>query len=374
MKILLVAPIHQEKEFLVQKNLELINFGKVINPFPVFQGHNSWFKALSKLGHTVEVFYYTNSVVVPNSLRIKLQTYLLNNYPLWYARLLRLRSKYYFLSLDNLFRNLKLLNKVLSLKPGLIIISGGTTVIFPMTLKKIKQDLKCKIVLLNGMDPLSRSTVTERKMTNLIDVFFTNASDHAESWKKLGARKSVCLPVSSLEPDIFKKIVLTKDEKEKFKCNVCFVGTLSLARQKLLSELKKYNLKIWGDLDAKTGLLSELKSCYQGKALGETMAKIYNCAKIVLNIHDQSMPKGGNIRTFEICGCGAFQLIDKVPAEWFTVSKELVTYSDITDLKQKVEYFLKHDQERQKIADLGFKRVLRDHTYEKHFERLLANI
>lgn len=78
------------------------------------------------------------------------------------------------------------------------------------------------------------------------------------------------------------------------------------------------------------------------------------------------------MRTFEIPGCGAFQLVDKVDPSWFKIGKEVVVFRDLGDLKKKIRYYLRNERERQAIAQAGYKRAHREHTYEKRFKQLLA--
>jgi len=374
MRILLVAPIHQENEFLKQKKNEIGMFGRMVNPFPISQGQNSWYQALVKLGCQVEVFYYTQSLLIPNRLRIFLIDFFQRFLGLWYSRFLRARSRFYFLSPENYLRNLCLILKAFKFKPDLFIISGGTTVIFPKTIFFLKKKLNCKVFLFNGMNPLLYSTLTERKMIPFFDGICTNNRCFAQGWEKLGIKKAISLPISSVEPKIYHKMNLSFDERKKYESDVCFVGSLTNERQQILGKLLDFNLKVWGEILPGHSLIPSLKKVYMGKAFGEKMAKIYNATKIALNFHPKDMKFGGNMRTFEICGCGAFQLIDEVDQEWFKIGKEIVKYTNVNDLKKKINYFLKNGNEREKIAEAGRLRAIKDHTYEKHFKKFLSKI
>jgi len=145
MRILLLAPIHREKEFLKQK-------GKY--PFLKGQGQQSWVEALEELGHKVFVFKYTDSILIPNFVRIYLQDFLEKKIAAWYGRLRRFIENYYFISFENIFKNWKLLTIAKNAKPNLIIISGGVTPIFPQTIKTIKNDFNCKVLLFSGVNPV----------------------------------------------------------------------------------------------------------------------------------------------------------------------------------------------------------------------------
>ena len=50
-------------------------------------------------------------------------------------------------------------------------------------------------------------------------------------------------------------------------------------------------------------------------------------------------------------------------ADFFKPNHELVFYEGIDDLTQKIEYYLRHADDRLDIIQKGRERVLRDHTY-----------
>lgn len=133
-------------------------------------------------------------------------------------------------------------------------------------------------------------------------------------------------------------------------------------------------VKIWGDLISGVGLYKELKPYYQGTAYGEKMVKIFNAAKTVLNFQPTDMTHGGNMRTFEIPGCGAFQLTNKVDSNFLLPDKEIVLFKNTSDLREKIKYYLQNSKERLKIARVGFERVHKEHIYESHFKKLLSQI
>ena len=77
-------------------------------------------------------------------------------------------------------------------------------------------------------------------------------------------------------------------------------------------------------------------------------------------------------RTFEIPGCGGFLLTEAAENldEYFLPGREAVTFLNSQDLISKVQYFLSHENERRKIADLGYHRTIKDHTYVHRFRSI----
>jgi len=115
-----------------------------------------------------------------------------------------------------------------------------------------------------------------------------------------------------------------------------------------------------------------------GKRQGISQAdliKIYNESKISLNI---SFASGGNRiqvkgRDFEAVGCGSLLLTKdaKEIREYFIPDEEIVTYRDAIDASEKIEYYLKNEDERERIARKGYDRLIREHTMENRFLSIL---
>lgn len=59
---------------------------------------------------------------------------------------------------------------------------------------------------------------------------------------------------------------------------------------------------------------------------------------------------------------------------YFVPQKEIVVYYGIEDLVSKANYYLKHENERKRIVQAGYKRVLQDHTYQKRFNKIFHEI
>ena len=79
-------------------------------------------------------------------------------------------------------------------------------------------------------------------------------------------------------------------------------------------------------------------------------------------------------RHFEIPALRGFMVTSHADDldQYFVPGKEIVVYENIDDLAEKVRYYLAHDAERRAIAQAGYDRVVRDHTYEKRFEDLFT--
>ena len=80
-----------------------------------------------------------------------------------------------------------------------------------------------------------------------------------------------------------------------------------------------------------------------------------------------------NLRTFEICMSGNFQLMQYTPCveEYFEIDKEIVCWKTKKELFEKISYYLKKEDEREKIAKAGYKRALENHTWTKRAKNII---
>lgn len=82
-------------------------------------------------------------------------------------------------------------------------------------------------------------------------------------------------------------------------------------------------------------------------------------------------------RVFEVPACGGFLLTgtsDDNINEYYIPGQEVAVFKDLPDLVKKCNYYLDHEEERQKIAQAGFKRTLADHTYEARFKEIFKHL
>jgi len=105
-------------------------------------------------------------------------------------------------------------------------------------------------------------------------------------------------------------------------------------------------------------------------------AQLYFRARIGINMHLSGTPmETGNMRMYEVAAHGAMLLCDKGGRNAhefiFEPDKEAVFYDSVADMMEKIEYYLQHEEEREKIARAGFERVHRDYDGETNFRKFL---
>ena len=100
---------------------------------------------------------------------------------------------------------------------------------------------------------------------------------------------------------------------------------------------------------------------------GLEMFKALSKAKIALNIHGGIAGDfAANIRLYEITGIGSCLLTDwkKNLGDIFDIDNEIVTFKNVSECIEKVQWLIDHPRDCEKIARAGQKRTLEEHTYE----------
>lgn len=83
-------------------------------------------------------------------------------------------------------------------------------------------------------------------------------------------------------------------------------------------------------------------------------------------------------RLFESVSRGAFTIFPYITGidDHFEIDKEVVTYKfdNFIELKNKIDYYIEHNKEREAIRKAGFDRAKKDHTYLRRWEQILNKI
>ena len=222
-----------------------------------------------------------------------------------------------------------------------------------------------------------------KEMARYYDYVFTiQKGSCIEAIKKAGAGEVHYLPVAC-DPQIHVPLDLSPEEQAVWGSPISFVGAGYYNRQQTFSFMAEMPLKLWGTEWPMTKPFDRLVQEKGRRLSPQEYVKIFNSTAVNLNLHSSTErsgvdPSGDfvNPRTFELAACGAFQLVDqrRLLPELFEPEKEIVTFSDINELKDKVNYYINRPEERQIIAQRGRKRALKDHSYQSRIESMLSII
>ena len=180
-------------------------------------------------------------------------------------------------------------------------------------------------------------------------------------------------------PNKHNKVELIDQDITTYSCDITNAGNLYPSRAALYKHLLNYNVKMWGSPPAIWLKLPELDKIIMNKSVhNKEKSKAFMAAKIVLNNLHPAVINGVNKRTFEIPACGGFQITSHRDAvnELFEVGKEIVTYTDLNDLKYKIDYYLnpENEFERKQITEAGYQKAIQEHSYEKRLLKLLNTV
>ncbi len=83
-----------------------------------------------------------------------------------------------------------------------------------------------------------------------------------------------------------------------------------------------------------------------------------------------------HLRDFEVPLCGGLYCTDYSDemAEMFEPDKEVITCRGLQERIEKLRYYLGHPGQAKAIRQAGYRRALRDHTYQKRFRNLFRKI
>lgn len=158
--------------------------------------------------------------------------------------------------------------------------------------------------------------------------------------------------------------------------DVSFCGSWSYAhgiRNKIWTDLSKTLLRrdtsfqlqfhIFADDPAQLPLAISMHD--QGAKFGLAMHRALKQSRISLNaLSHVGETISANMRLFEIAGTGGFQLMEHHSdiTNYFEPGKEIVTYTGVPDMVEKIEHYLAHPEERRLISQRGQERCLTQHS------------
>ncbi len=214
------------------------------------------------------------------------------------------------------------------------------------------------------------------------DFFFT--IQQGEFIEQLGNYNTVpyYLP-QACWPDTHKPYDENQEDRKKYGAEVSFMGAAYYNRIQSFQRLLDFNLKIWGTGWESNPIFDNHLQKNGERVSNEECVKIYNNGKININLHSSNYhedvnPNGDfvNPRTFEIAACKAFQLVDDREEldDLFLLGEEVITFSTLEELRDKIEYYLKNPILVEEIAGKSRIRVLREHTMEHRMKEFLLQI
>ncbi|GAX60006.1 hypothetical protein SCALIN_C05_0091 [Candidatus Scalindua japonica] len=143
--------------------------------------------------------------------------------------------------------------------------------------------------------------------------------------------------------------------------DISFVGTLN-------SEFNPERVNLFN-------ALKQSFNVYYERCFLERMAEVLYQSKIVFH---KSVNDGLAMRVFEVLASGSMLLTDESKGSGLTNlfenRKHIVIYRNEKELLELADYYLRHEDDRKKIAVEGMRKVLTEHTYRHRAEDMIRTL
>lgn len=229
--------------------------------------------------------------------------------------------------------------------------------------------IKPHIPLIVGQ--VASPVVFDKNQLSAFDLILTSFPHFVDRFKQINI-KSEYFKIG------FEKDVLNSLQSLPNKYNSVFVGGISKHHLDIIETFEylstKTKIDFWGYGKKKLDPNSPILKTHHGEAWGIDMYNILYNSKISINRHiNVAENNANNMRLYESTGVGSMLISDYKDNlhELFEIGKEIETYKTKEELLEKINYYLKHDDEREKIAKAGQLRTLSEHTYEIRMKELL---
>ena len=229
---------------------------------------------------------------------------------------------------------------------------------YPETLVKIKEILpNAKVTHWNGDDDIKFDHYTV-PYSAVIDYQLISQLQFTKRYDKAGIP---WFDVLGADIEKFRPLNLKK------KYDVVFVGTPKGDRLKYIRYLlkKQVNFKLagagWDDYP-------EFKNHYVGKLSDEAFVKFINESKISLCFSQNFFAVPHVLeRSMAVNACKSFALTEYVEGYFpkFTEGVDFVTFKTEQEMYEKIVYYLKHEKEREKIAQKAYEKVTKKFSNQK---------
>ena len=103
---------------------------------------------------------------------------------------------------------------------------------------------------------------------------------------------------------------------------------------------------------------------------------LYQRTKIGFNVHNRGEYTVGSYRLFELPANGVMEISDggKYLEQFFRVGEQVVGYASADDLVDKIRYYLEHEEERERIALAGYRKVMAEDLMKHRLRRAVELI
>jgi len=150
-------------------------------------------------------------------------------------------------------------------------------------------------------------------------------------------------------------------EKEEYKTDIAFTGSIYGDREKFVEALKV----VYGD-----------KFKVFNSAFGKDFKDLCATAKILVAPRHPNDDFFWSNRIYMTLGNGGFLIHPNFEGlkEEYEEGVHYVGYATGQELREKIDYYLEHEEERKKVQKTGYEHTIRNYTYTDRCKKLLEEI
>ena len=274
--------------------------------------------------------------------------------------------------------NREMLEKARGFAPEILWVDKGLHV-WPDTLASIRKEGCGLLIHFTPDNQMVRANQSQwyLKSIPLYDIHITTKKSNIE-WLLGRQAKRVKYMGKAFDPDLHRPITLTEKEAATFGCDIGFVGRWEPSREAILLWLwrKGYKIKVWGDCweHARHRKRSLFAQCRH--LVGDEYVKAICGAKINLCLLSRWFQDKTTARSIEIPACGRFLLAERNEEHLalFREDTEAEFYDTPEEMIQKIDYYLRHESEREAISKAGRARCLAGYSNKTILKDVLGRI
>jgi len=285
-------------------------------------------------------------------------------------------------------RDLHFLEQIKRYNPDYLFMQncGG---LLPETLKTVQQDYGIKTISYIVDAPCSNNRSNWAVSMRYNDIII-NPED---SWNRilfnLAPDSKIVKFYGGYDPDKFfppEIDNLTEKDKELLAHDIVFTGGSygenpeGAYRAGILGQLAEdgYNVTIYGDDGWKHWFrfYPYLANSYNGGRLNyEELRKMLRLSKMYINMPSPQIATSFQPRIFELAACKCFQILDysKDYSDIFDEDR-IATFKNYNDLKEKIEFYSKNPEERQKVVDYMYLVVNGVYSFNNQIKQLAEEL
>ena len=247
--------------------------------------------------------------------------------------------------------------------PDVIVCNGGGLSFRPDVATELRRRVRLVGIALSDPDVFGH---TASRIARNFDRFLTNVGYCLPRYRAIGV-DAMLLPIGT-NHEFYRPV----PSRPVLSCDVLFMGVPHADRIEPVRALcNSFETHLYGEGWEAHGLHS------RGTIYGEDSLAALNSAKVSM-IFNRTTTGSPNVKggLFDFSAAGAFVLTDYQPelVDYFEIGREIVTFTSIPEMLEKVGYFITHPEERIRIQTAARQRVLRDHTWQKSWPKILEGL